>query len=102
MFVCFRTMNFDCVVKEKISWKKITAENLDTDYASQFLPRNTADTLFNLLQKDVEYFSGDLAQVRIFGKWHPIPRQQVFLTVARNSSLVLFCYLVTTSTYFPE
>lgn len=70
-------MNFDCILKEKISWKKITAENLDADYASQFLPRSVADVLFKLLQKDVEYFSSDLAQVRIFGKWHPIPRQQV-------------------------
>lgn len=70
-------MNFDSILKDKISWKKITAENLDADYASQFLPRNVADALFKLLQKDVEYFSGDLAQVRIFGKWHSIPRQQV-------------------------
>ncbi|KAG5868638.1 hypothetical protein JTB14_032799 [Gonioctena quinquepunctata] len=56
--------------------KKTEGENLDLDYAV-VLPKTLADELFDQLQRTVEYYEGDLTKVRVFGKWHPIPRQQV-------------------------
>ena len=32
--------------------------------------------MFDKLESEIEYFTGPLAQVKIFGKSHPIPRQQ--------------------------
>lgn len=63
--------------KSKSSWKTIKNENLDLSYMSSFLGRTEARDVFIRLENEVEYFTGDLAKVRVFGKWHDLPRQQV-------------------------
>ncbi|XP_074026355.1 DNA oxidative demethylase ALKBH2 [Leptinotarsa decemlineata] len=62
--------------KKYAEMKKIRKENLDIDYGV-VLPRITADELFDQLQRTVEYYDQELTKVRVFGKWHQIPRQQV-------------------------
>lgn len=58
-------------------WRKIVAEDLDVDYCDRFLTTAEATALMNYMEDDVSYFDGRLAQVRVFGRYHPIPRQQV-------------------------
>lgn len=59
-----------------LKWEKIKRENLDLDYVV-LLPKSVADSLLESLEEQVEYFTGDLAKVRVFGKWHDLPRKQV-------------------------
>lgn len=66
-----------CVNKTEIKWKTISDENLNLMYAPHFLSTSVADNLFKILESNLEYFTGDLAKVKVYGKWHPIPRQQV-------------------------
>ncbi|KAB7504356.1 DNA oxidative demethylase ALKBH2 [Armadillidium nasatum] len=73
--------NLDSILGELIqdgfpNWKKITAESLDLDYAL-ILPAELATYLFNCLESSLEYFTGDLAKIKIFGKVHDLPRKQV-------------------------
>lgn len=63
--------------KLKCSWESIKNENLDLSYMSSFLTRPEARDVFDRLENEVKYFTGDLAKVRVFGKWHDLPRQQV-------------------------
>ncbi|KAJ8971818.1 hypothetical protein NQ317_002935 [Molorchus minor] len=74
--------------------KKVSSENLDVEY-TVLLPAAVADELMAQLQQSVEYYEGDLTKVlrillfvlvnyegvirsvKVFGKWHEIPRQQV-------------------------
>ncbi|XP_028851734.1 DNA oxidative demethylase ALKBH2 [Denticeps clupeoides] len=58
-----------------IPWRKIEADGLDCDYGLLF-SREEADGLYSSLEQEVEYFSGDQAKVRVFGKLHSVPRQQ--------------------------
>ncbi|XP_064209635.1 DNA oxidative demethylase ALKBH2 [Anguilla rostrata] len=58
-----------------LPWKKIEAEGLDCDYA-QLFPKEEADRLFKQLEEEVEYFTDEMAQVRVFGKLHSVPRKQ--------------------------
>ncbi|XP_031351617.1 DNA oxidative demethylase ALKBH2-like isoform X2 [Photinus pyralis] len=60
----------------KPEWRKISREGLDLDYALLFSKR-LADRIMNQLENDVEYYSGNLTKVKIFGKLYNIPRQQV-------------------------
>ncbi|XP_078237963.1 DNA oxidative demethylase ALKBH2 [Pogona vitticeps] len=57
-------------------WKQIRAEGLNCDYKILF-GKAEADRLFQELEKEVEYFDGQLTKLHIFGKWHNIPRKQV-------------------------
>ncbi|XP_058137502.1 DNA oxidative demethylase ALKBH2 [Dasypus novemcinctus] len=58
------------------SWRHIRAEGLDCDYTILFR-RAEADEIFQELEREVEYFTGALAKVQVFGKWHNVPRKQV-------------------------
>lgn len=60
-----------------LKWKKVKADNLDLDFCSQFYLKEEADELIRRLETDIEYFTGDLAKVFVFGKWHNVPRKQV-------------------------
>ncbi|XP_030755480.1 DNA oxidative demethylase ALKBH2-like [Sitophilus oryzae] len=62
--------------KEKLKWMKLTGEMLDVDYTVLF-PKPLSETLMDRLEQIVEYYTGDLTKVKVFGKWHQIPRQQV-------------------------
>ncbi|XP_060106380.1 DNA oxidative demethylase ALKBH2 [Heteronotia binoei] len=57
-------------------WREIRAEGLNCSYTVLF-GKAKADGLFQELEKEVEYFEGDLTKLQVFGKWHNIPRKQV-------------------------
>lgn len=57
------------------SWRHIRAEGLDCDYTVLF-GKAEADEIFQQLEEKVEYFTGALARVQVFGKWHSVPRKQ--------------------------
>lgn len=61
---------------EPLATKKILREGLDLDYIA-FFGRRTANYIFQRLESEVEYFTGDLLKIRVYGKWHKIPRKQV-------------------------
>lgn len=58
-------------------WNKIIREGLDVEYNSFFFSIKEANELFEELENELVYFTGNLARVKVFGKWHDIPRQQV-------------------------
>ncbi|XP_062890278.1 DNA oxidative demethylase ALKBH2 [Mobula hypostoma] len=59
-----------------VSWKHLRADGLNCDYTKLFT-KSEADDIFLELERTLEYFSGDLTKVQVFGKWHNIPRKQV-------------------------
>lgn len=63
--------------KRQSEWEKIVAENLDLDYYHRFLTAVDATALMDYLEHNVHYLDGRLAQVKVFGHYYPIPRQQV-------------------------
>lgn len=65
-----------CINPQPLVTKKILREGLDLDYIA-FFGRRTADYIFQRLESEVEYFTGDLLKIRVYGKWHKIPRKQV-------------------------
>ncbi|CAL4059704.1 unnamed protein product, partial [Meganyctiphanes norvegica] len=69
-------LDFPDVKKIQVCWRKISSENLDLDYTILF-PRHIADTLLKIFEDELQYFTGDLAKVKVFGKWHDLPRKQV-------------------------
>ncbi|CAH1971931.1 unnamed protein product [Acanthoscelides obtectus] len=64
------------ISKTKLSLTKISGDRLDLDYGI-VLPKTVANQVFKYLEDTIEYYEGELTQVRIFGKFHKIPRQQV-------------------------
>lgn len=56
--------------------KKIDGENLDCDY-TRLYSRKEADALLKRCEESLEYFTGDLTRIKVYGKWHDIPRKQV-------------------------
>lgn len=65
----------DGAVDTKFKWKKIESYGLDCDYGQLFI-KPEADDIFQQLEKEVEYLSGDLTKIKVHGKWHDIPRKQ--------------------------
>lgn len=61
---------------EPLVMRKIRREGLDLDYIN-FFGKTTADYVFRRLESEVEYFTGDLLKIRVYGKWRTIPRKQV-------------------------
>nr|XP_050049943.1 DNA oxidative demethylase ALKBH2-like [Dermacentor andersoni] len=61
---------------EPLVMRKITREGLNLDYIILF-GKTTADYVFRRLESEVEYFTGDLLKIRVYGKWRTIPRKQV-------------------------
>ncbi|XP_011887894.1 PREDICTED: alpha-ketoglutarate-dependent dioxygenase alkB homolog 2 isoform X1 [Cercocebus atys] len=57
------------------SWRHIRAEGLDCSYTVLFA-KAEADEIFQELEREVEYFTGALTRVQVFGKWHSVPRKQ--------------------------
>ncbi|XP_025842408.1 DNA oxidative demethylase ALKBH2 [Vulpes vulpes] len=57
------------------TWRHIRAEGLSCDYTVLF-GKAEADKIFQELEQGVEYFTGALARVQVFGKWHSVPRKQ--------------------------
>ncbi|KAG8455708.1 hypothetical protein GDO86_001773 [Hymenochirus boettgeri] len=69
-------LNNVCPLADCFTWKKIQSKGLDCDYILLFSKRE-ADDFFQQLETDIVYFSGDLNRVKVYGKWHNIPRKQV-------------------------
>lgn len=67
---------FPTIKSSSLQWKKILMDNLDLDYTLLF-PREVADGLVRVFEDELDYFTGDLAKIQIFGRWHNIPRKQV-------------------------
>ncbi|XP_067144289.1 DNA oxidative demethylase ALKBH2-like isoform X2 [Centruroides vittatus] len=67
---------FESLEINSLKWKKIENINLNLSYAILFTKKQ-ADNIFSQLEKDIKYFSNDLLKVKVFGKWHEIPRKQV-------------------------
>ena len=57
-----------------IVWKTIQRDQLQLRYSVVF-PLATCNTFLSNLEKEVSYLSGDMSKVKIFGKWHNIPRK---------------------------
>ncbi len=62
--------------KKTCQLRKISREGLDCDYGLLF-DKIEADELFKQCEEQMDYFTGKESQVRVFGKWHDIPRKQV-------------------------
>ena len=56
-------------------WTEVSIDNLNISYAV-VLNNVECQKMFDDLEKEIEYFQGELAMVKVFGKSHPIPRQQ--------------------------
>ncbi|ROL51428.1 DNA oxidative demethylase ALKBH2 [Anabarilius grahami] len=69
----------ECEVEEEFSqpipWQKFEAEGLDCDYSLLF-DKEEADRLFNQLEEEVVYFTGDKAKIQVYGKSYSVPRKQ--------------------------
>jgi alpha-ketoglutarate-dependent dioxygenase alkB family protein 2 len=64
-------------ITPELKWRKLTGENLNCDYVMLFT-KDEADQLFRECSDILEYNTGHLAKVKVFGKWHDIPRKQVY------------------------
>lgn len=49
--------------KESISWKYVKHEGLNLSYSVP-IPKNVSNQLFMELEKEIKYFTGDLAKVK--------------------------------------
>ncbi|XP_006994017.1 DNA oxidative demethylase ALKBH2 [Peromyscus maniculatus bairdii] len=58
-----------------LNWRHLRGQGLDCDYTVLF-GKAEADEIFLELEQQVEYFTGALAKVQVFGKWHSVPRKQ--------------------------
>ena len=59
-----------------LQWRKISAEKLDCDYVQLYGKRDVSE-LYAECEKSLQYFTGELTKVQVYGKWHNIPRKQV-------------------------
>ncbi|CAH1792443.1 unnamed protein product [Owenia fusiformis] len=68
----------DCETEQnkRIIWKKINGENLSLEHCQLFSNSEASDLLLKC-EEQLEYNTGHLAKVQIFGKWIDIPRKQV-------------------------
>ncbi|XP_047505529.1 DNA oxidative demethylase ALKBH2-like [Pieris napi] len=64
------------LIIDEIAWKSIKNDGLDIEYSTP-IPRALASAIIKELDETLEYFTGDLAKIRVFGKIYPLPRQQV-------------------------
>ncbi|KAK3866887.1 hypothetical protein Pcinc_027597 [Petrolisthes cinctipes] len=66
---------FSEILTTDLVWKKVIKSNLDLSHTILF-SKGIANTVMELLEEEVVYFTGDLAKVQVFGRWHNIPRKQ--------------------------
>ena len=63
------------VEDKETRWTHLNENNLNISHAI-ILSKKACSDILAKLETEIEYFTGSLAQVKIFGKTHPIPRQQ--------------------------
>ncbi|XP_072271461.1 DNA oxidative demethylase ALKBH2 [Pyxicephalus adspersus] len=66
----------DSLLEQCFVWRRIIEVNLSCDYTILFTKREATE-IFQQLEQEIVYFSGDLSKVHVFGKWHNVPRKQV-------------------------
>lgn len=64
-------------MESPIRSQKIVAEGLDVDYYEGFLTGAESKALMEYMENNACYLDGPLTQVKVFGQYYPIPRQQV-------------------------
>ncbi|XP_072164440.1 LOW QUALITY PROTEIN: DNA oxidative demethylase ALKBH2-like [Diadema setosum] len=68
----------DGFLMKSLKKRKILGENLNCDYMKVYeVVRNEADDLLKQCEDRLDYFTGDLARIQVYGKWHDIRRKQV-------------------------
>ena len=72
-------------------WHKIEQKQLDVSYKLLFTEQEAID-YYQQLEKEIVYLSSAESVVRVFGKVHPIPRQQV----AHGDENIFYMYSGTT------
>jgi hypothetical protein len=71
---CTHDSLFDLV--DPIVWERIIKQDMDLDYAIIF-QKQSADKIFQQLENEIEYYTGNLSKVHVYNKWYDIPRKQV-------------------------
>lgn len=69
-------LNFPSIKSSSLDWQTIRKDNLDLQYTILF-KNSIGRSLIAIFEKEFEYFTGNLARVKVFGKWCDIPRKQV-------------------------
>lgn len=64
----------DSVFNKQNNWDIVSTNKLDIRTIMLYSPAKGFEILQNL-EKEVDYLSGQLSQVLVYNKWHPIPRQ---------------------------
>ena len=59
----------------KVEWTHFNKNDLNISHAV-ILTQKQCNDFFDRLESELEYFTGDLARVKVFGKCYDIPRQQ--------------------------
>ena len=62
-------------IRSELKWETIEQNNLHVTY-SEIFTKSVCRKIFSNLEREVEYFTGELSQVKVFGKVYPIPRKQ--------------------------
>ena len=62
-------------IRSELKWETIEQNNLHVSY-SEIFTKSVCRKIFSNLEREVEYFTGELSQVKVFGKVYPIPRKQ--------------------------
>ncbi|XP_063608860.1 DNA oxidative demethylase ALKBH2-like [Penaeus indicus] len=69
-------LSFPGIELSSVNWQTIRRDNLDLQYTILF-KNSIGQSLIKIFEKEFEYFTGNLARVKVFGKWCDIPRKQV-------------------------
>ena len=64
-----------CAAAEPPTKRKVTRQNMDLDLI-QIYEFEKAWQLYQLLEKEIQYNSTQQSRLKIFGRWHDIPRKQ--------------------------
>lgn len=67
-------------IKSLKNYRRIVAENLDVETAILF-DKNLSFEIYKGLDAAVEYYDENSLKVRVFGKWHPVPRKMASITI---------------------
>lgn len=64
---------------DRIKWQEIRATQLNLHFAGSIFSPNLKKVIFSELEEQVQYYGpeSEMSRVRVYNKWHPIPRKQV-------------------------
>ncbi|XP_033748685.1 DNA oxidative demethylase ALKBH2-like [Pecten maximus] len=65
----------DTTMSKSVKWRQYTSKDLDCSYTTLY-SRSEADDLISECERSLEYYTGQMTRVFVFGKWHNIPRKQ--------------------------